>query len=274
VIEPGTGVLFTGAITQMSATSMTIGGKTIAVNPTTVVDAGIAVGATATVECRMDDKGGLTASKVRAPSAAEKVGEDFHVVGNITSIAAGVYIIGGQTFYTNATTKIDTGLAVGVSADVEFTVQADGKKLAKEIETKAQGAEAGEDIKFTGAITVKGAGSWTIGGKVFLVNASTLLDTGLAVGVNATVEFVIQADGTYLARKIETPKAADQADNNFHFKGAIQSVSAGTFVIGGQTFLTDIYTILDTGLVVGAPATVEFIIQPNGAKLATEIQTP
>lgn len=274
LVEPGTGITYTGVITTMSATSVVVAGKTFVINAATVVNPGMAVGGTATIECKLDDKGGLTATKVRAPGADDKAGEDFHVTGAITSIAAGAYVIGGQTFKTNAATMLDTGLVVGVTATVEFTLQADGSKLAKEIETKAQGAEAGEDFKFTGALQSKGATAWTIGGKTFLVNAATVLDQGLAVGVTATVEFIVQADGNYLAKQIETPAPDDQADNNFHFAGPIQSVSAGVYVIGGQIFYTNASTILDTGLVVGAPARVEFLLQPGGIKLATDIQTP
>jgi hypothetical protein len=58
------------------------------------------------------------------------------------------------------------------------------------------------------------------------------------------------------------------------FSGVIQSKSANTWVIGGQTFKVDVYTVLDSGLDIGVTARVEYIIQGDGTKLATEIQTP
>jgi hypothetical protein len=232
------------------------------------------VGATATVEFILAVNGALTATKIETPAADDRVGENFHFTGAIISITAGTYVIGGQTFKTNAATFIDTGLAVGVTATVEFTVQADGSKMAKEIETKAQGAAAGEDFKFTGVIGSIGATAWTIGGKTFIVNAATIKDQGLATGVIATAEFLLAADGSMIAKKIQTPAAGEKADIHLHFKGAIQSITATAYVIGGQTFITDVYTIFDTGLAVGVPATVEFVVQAGGSKLAVNIQTP
>jgi hypothetical protein len=61
---------------------------------------------------------------------------------------------------------------------------------------------------------------------------------------------------------------------DLHFSGVIQSKSATSWVIGGQTFKVDSYTRLDSGLDIGVTARVEYIIQADGAKLATEIQTP
>ncbi|MBI2852831.1 MAG: CHRD domain-containing protein [Chloroflexi bacterium] len=67
-------------------------------------------------------------------------------------------------------------------------------------------AEAQEDQKFTGQIESMGTGFWVIGGKTFIIDNSTVLDSGLAIGVNVKVEFMTQADGSLLAREIETAK--------------------------------------------------------------------
>lgn len=72
--------------------------------------------------------------------------------------------------------------------------------------------ETGEDFSFSGVIEAIGANSYTIGGQTVAVNASTLLDSGLALGVTAKVEVIRQADGTLLAKEIETD--ADDSPEN------------------------------------------------------------
>jgi hypothetical protein len=70
--------------------------------------------------------------------------------------------------------------------------------------TQSSVVETGEDFSFSGIIEAMSATSITIGGKTVVVNASTLLDSGLVVGAEARVEVIQQADGSLLAKEIET----------------------------------------------------------------------
>ncbi|MBI4312538.1 MAG: hypothetical protein HY681_12270, partial [Chloroflexi bacterium] len=49
----------------------------------------------------------------------------------------------------------------------------------------------------------KSATQWVIGAMAFKVDANTRIDQGIEVGATVKVEFVMQADGSRLARKIE-----------------------------------------------------------------------
>jgi hypothetical protein len=240
---------FTGVIESISATSWKIGGKSFTVNTATEIDDGLAVGVVARIEfIKMtdgsllaaeietdkddsikafagddkggtpatggDDKGGTTTptTKPTTPSATTPATqEDLHLTGIITSMTTGSWIVGGQTFKVDQSTLLDTGLAIGVKATVEYIVQADGAKLARKIETGEETTTPGattpatqEDLHFTGAIVSMGADSWVIGGQTFKVNAATMLDTGLVVGKQVKVDYIIQADSSQLAKKIET----------------------------------------------------------------------
>jgi hypothetical protein len=61
--------------------------------------------------------------------------EDFHFSGVIESIGSDKWVVGGETFRVDQNTELDSGLAVGVSARVEYFILTDGTKLAREIET-------------------------------------------------------------------------------------------------------------------------------------------
>jgi hypothetical protein len=147
------------------------------------------------------------------------------------------------------------------------TKQADNGPEAEKIEAR------GEDATTSGAIQSISADSIVIGGQTFKIAKTTILDSGLAVGQTAKVEFIKQADGTMLAKSIETNAADETKPEDTKFTGAIQSIGNGVFVIGGKTFKTDAKTMLDTGLSVGATATVEFTTLPDGSYLATQIET-
>ncbi len=142
-------------------------------------------------------------------------GEDLHFTGIIESIGADNWVIGGQTFKVDANTVLDEGLAVGVEAEVEHVLLADGTKIARKIETDIPSVlpestpngtpeATPSDLHFVGIIQSIGAEDWVIGGETFKVDQNTVLDDGLAVGAEARVEYLLLADGTRLAKEIET----------------------------------------------------------------------
>ncbi len=248
--------------------------------------------------------------------AEAEVAEDLHFSGTIESMGPSAFVLGGKTFKVDAATMLDNGLAVGVPARVEFITLPDGSMLAAEIETDAPDdvvvaplggqtpapqpgqamPEVGENFHFSGTIESMGPSAFVLGGKTFKVDAATMLDNGLAVGVLARVEFITLLDGSVLANEIETDApdevvvapAAGQAPapqlgqptqpaqataQDFHFSGAIQSMGAGAWVIGGRSFTVNGSTVLDTGLAVGVMVQVDFVVQPDGSALATQIET-
>ncbi|MBI2850784.1 MAG: hypothetical protein HYX80_07065 [Chloroflexi bacterium] len=173
---------------------------------------------------------------------------------------------------TRISVKDDSAAAQMVGSQVTVTAHksGDGPEIEMEkIELR------GEDSTTSGVIESISGDTWVIGGKTIKVVQTTILDDGLAVGVTARVEFIKQADGTLIAKEIETDADDDaaDADEDIHFAGQIQSTGPGGFVIGGKTFKVDSKTVLDSGLGIGVNARVEFITLPDGTLLATEIET-
>lgn len=268
-VGPGDDFKFTGTVESKGADAWVIGGQTFKVTTATTLDTGLAVGVTATVEFAAVN-GEKVARKIATPVSGAGP-EDFTFTGTIQSKGADTWLIGGSNFKVTTTTVLDTGLIVGGSATVEFDLVGT-EKIAKKIETPVSGAGPDEDFNFTGVIESMTAGSWVVGGKTFKITANTLLDTDLALGGTATVEFTI-AGSESIAGKIETPVSGAAPGEDFKFTGAIESRSADTWVIGGQSFKVGAGTMLDAGLAVGGTATVEFTVV-NGVKVADQIETP
>ncbi len=316
---------FSGVIESMSPDAAKIGGKTFVVNQATVLDSGLAVGVPARVEFVKMADGSMVAVEIETDQPKERV------KGVATSVSGTQLVVDGQTFIMNDDSRVEQGIKPGDRVHVRFVTAADGSKLVTRVKSDSssssgtddkgsaktepgddKGGKSGgvsgtpapgtvvkpEDLSVTGVLESKGANTWVIGGQTFKVDASTMLDTGLDVGVNIIVEYVVQPDGSKQARKIETaisgknktepgddkggltggvsgtpaPGAVVKPED-LSVTGVLESKGADTWVIGGQTFKVDVATMLDTGLVVGASITVEYVVQPDGSKLARKIET-
>lgn len=244
---------FTGTIESISGDVWTIGGRAFKVTATTQLDGGLAIGVQARVEFITMADGTMQATEIQTDM------EDDKVKGTIESISGDTYVIGGMTFKTNSATRLDDGLRVGAIASVEFVLMQDGSRLAVEIET------VGDDDHFSGLIETMAGNEWTIGGKDFEVNAATRLDGGLAVGVLAKVEFVTLADGHMVATEIET-------DDGMRFSGIIEETGSAAWKVGGKTFVVTANTRIEQGLAVGQTARVRFGQQADGTLLAARIE--
>ncbi|MBI2851764.1 MAG: hypothetical protein HYX84_01495 [Chloroflexi bacterium] len=260
---------FSGTIESMGADAWVVGGKSFKVNNATILDNGLAIGVLAEVEFITLADGTMLATKIETP-ASDDIAEDFSLTGVIGSISANEIVLGGKTFKIDANTMLDNGLAPGVVARVEFVMQGDGSLLALEVETDAPGAGVGEDFTAGGTIQSMDSVSVTVDGRKFVIDGTTILDSGLAPGVLVRVEFIVRPDGTLLAKEIET--AGFDEGVNLYFAGPIESITPTAWVIGGKTFIVTAATLLDNGLAVGVNANVEFVIMPDGSFQAVHIE--
>jgi hypothetical protein len=73
-------------------------------------------------------------------------------------------------------------------------------------------AEPRNEIEFTGLVEVIASDMWVVGGRTLAVTAATEIKSGLAIGTQAKVHAVPQADGSLWAREIEP--AGDDHNGN------------------------------------------------------------
>ncbi|MEK7282083.1 MAG: DUF5666 domain-containing protein [Chloroflexota bacterium] len=254
---------FSGIIESMGSDAWVIGGKTFKVDAATSLDGGLAVGVLAQVEFVTMADGSLLATEIETDE------EEDQFTGVIQSISTDTWVIGGKTFKVNAQTKLDEGLLVGVQVRVEFVTKADGSLEAIEIET-----EQAED-RFNGVVQTIGADSWVIGGKTFKVNAATRFESGLAVSINARVRFITLADSSTLATRIQVDKSGKGRgglEEREQFTGAVQTISADAWVIGGKTLKVNVSTNIEAGLAVGSDVRVRYAILADGSLQAIRIE--
>jgi hypothetical protein len=224
--SPGNGALaqFDGAVTAISATSLTVNGVTVTVSASTEIEgsnethiafSAITVGEFVEVKGVAQADGSILASKLEVRAAGEA--EDEHITGAVTAVDAvgGSVTIGTTNVLVVATTRFEgiTSLAdvkVGDTLNVEATAAADGTLTATEI--KAAGALAPPLLmEVRGAITALTATTIAAQGKTFTVDASTRMDNNgntftlasLKTGQIVDIRGTAQADGTLLASRIQ-----------------------------------------------------------------------
>ena len=221
---------FHGLVEAMAASMWTVSGEQVQVTVDTVIDADIAAGAL--VEVKGKVVGGLMVAdfielKEAMPGA---VGTEVEIFGTIESISGTVYVVGGKTINTDASTEITGVLAVGSFVKIHAALNADGTFQAREIELVTEPApdtgddddqgedqdDQGEDqddqdedmdeeeVKLTGVLESMTAGLWVVDGVSFMVDSSTKIEGDPQVGDIVKIEGHLQSDGaTILAHEIE-----------------------------------------------------------------------
>jgi hypothetical protein len=206
------------------------------------------------------------------------------------------WIISGIVYIVNERTELDDDdsikLDVGVRVKVEYYVNGEDKRVAKEIETTDEDGGPSQEgyFKSYGFVNEKPGnglfGSWVIDGATFVADQNTIVDEQrglLAVGAYTEVEYRM-ANGRNYVKKIQVhvPPGAGDDDK----LGRIESIQAATrslasttasiWVIDGVSYTVIAATSLkDNGgtLTVGGTVQVNSYTDTNGNQIATQVQS-
>ncbi len=231
-------------------------------------------------------------------------GDGGELTGAIETLPAGGMIgtwqVAGHAVIVVAETRIDLEegtVAVGVIVEVHGTPDSTGAILASDIEVKGTGgtttgtggpgSSVGGRTELVGTIEALPAtgliGMWTVAGQSFTVDATTALDSEhgpLAVGTTVEVNAAKQADGTLLARKIESRPGQGSPVPQARFWGHVVALP-GTGFIGLWKVDDKVVDVsattelnVDNGpIVLDAIVEVHGWVQPDGVIAAQEIET-
>ncbi|MCH8191762.1 MAG: hypothetical protein IIC80_10480, partial [Chloroflexi bacterium] len=169
--------------------------------------------------------------------------------------------------------------AVGNLIDVKAVLQEDGSLLAQKIEgDKGDGRVASGTADVRGVLeAIRDDGTLVVNGISVALSALTEREGDLQVGDFVIAEGLVQADGSLLARAVESKGSAEEADiaelSNVEIKGIIEMVNEdGTFIVNGITVGVSILTEIKGALVEGASVKVEGVFLDDGTVLARELK--
>ncbi|MEO8357650.1 MAG: DUF5666 domain-containing protein [Chloroflexota bacterium] len=169
--------------------------------------------------------------------------------------------------------------------------------------TSASADSAGDQtlsskVVFTGAIDSINGDQWVINGQTIKVDQSVVRDGSFLVGDTAKVEAVVAADGSITAQRVESPSVADLVemtastpeassismsgsstpqplifnDSGTEALGIVESITATSITIGGQTFTFGPGVEIKGVIVPGAQIKLHFTTNANGTLSVTQIE--
>jgi hypothetical protein len=199
----------------------------------------------------------------------------------------GAWVIGGIPYsVTEQTVLDDEGVfAVGVRVKVEFRLDAQGQRIAKEIEITAADGDVGDPghSKLVGFVEQMPAnsflGDWTIGGVTFVADSQTRFEEehGLLV-VGALVEAEYSTvNGVRLLHEVETRVPPGAGDDNaigaVEQAGMMRNADAAVWRIGGQSYTVTPATQVNSSIGVASTVIVNSFVDRSGARVATRISS-
>jgi hypothetical protein len=129
-------------------------------------------------------------------------------------------------------------------------------------------------IRIEGVIENIGDSHWTVAGTRFELGSVMLINEERAqaqVGGWATVDAVKKPDGRIIARSIRVLRGPDEPPQDKEFRGVIESLGGGAWVIAGQRVLITSDTIIEGTPKVGAIARVKAKQYADGRLVAKGI---
>lgn len=144
------------------------------------------------------------ATLVEPQSTPEDPTYAFYIQGPIESMEGDSWVVSGTPL--TVASSLGTGFQLGDWVAIRGRILSDGTYLADRV-TYAKNEQV--KLRFTGVIESISDSSWVIGGKTVLVNDQTEMDGDLSVGDVVSVSYLIQPDGSWLAREIEALDSED-----------------------------------------------------------------
>jgi hypothetical protein len=133
----------------------------------------------------------------------------------------------------------------------------------------------GAEYDFTGAVESIAIDQWTVAGTTFAVTSQTEIKGTFDIGDLVKVHLLVGADGSLVAREIETPEAelegAAEGDE-VELVGVIESMGPEAWEIGGQTLAITPETEIDGTFAIGDAVKVHVFVGADGALTAREIE--
>ncbi|HET7090744.1 MAG TPA: DUF5666 domain-containing protein [Anaerolineae bacterium] len=223
--------------------------------------------------------------QAQGPRAAE-AGENAQVssemepeiefFGAIESIGADAWTIDGQAVRLTEQTRIKDAAELHDRVRVHARVMADGSLAAREIERAGDDmfGRQGAQFEFTGAVEAMDAAAWAVDGQSVAITAHTEIKGGIEAGDLVKVHALVGAGSSLIAREIELAREDQPAipGVEVEFHGALETVGAGAWTIGGMTFHVTAATEIEGGVGVGDFVKAHARRQSDGSLWAREIE--
>ena len=190
----------------------------------------------------------------------------------------GNWIVDGATVSVDPKTLLKGTPTVGEQVEVKGFIQEDGSLLAKKIDGEQGGpSKPKSEAKIEGTPEdILDDGTLIIDGIAVTLSVLTEFDGDPQVGDSVAVEALLQADGSLLAREVDSTGTAGDEDappDTVEIEGEIELVNDdGTLVVNGITVAASVLSEIKGDLTEGSSVKIEGVLLANGSILAGELK--
>ena len=259
--SPANRFSITGVVEAFGEGVWTINSQPVLVTDTTEYDDMVQVGDLVRVNGVVLEDGKLQASAIELVNPTP--GLPFSFSGVVQETGANIWLISGISVLINEDTGLDESLVAGALVRVIGWIQEDGKWLAKSIVLIT---DDNRRFVFTG--TLQQTNPWKVAGIAFEVREWTLVDEDLKTGMLVRVEGEINAEGIWVAGKVE--RLDDDQVSTLVLVGTV--VSVDPWVISGIPLTITDSTQIIGQVTVGTLVRVVITLGPGGVWQVVSIQ--
>src|SRR5690606_25916026 len=179
----------------------------------------------------------LTVSRIEA----EDTEDDSKAIGVIDAVEGTIATVAGVPFDLTGAQIDDGVLVAGNRAEIEFTVEQNGRVRALDVSRRDDrfgnpGDDRRNDFDVSGTIEALGDGTITVNGQVYNITQAVIDDEGtLATGMNVEIDFVTTSDGRNVALEVEIEDDGNDRSADFILSGRIDAISGTSLTVNGIT---------------------------------------
>ena len=251
----------TGTVEVIEPDEWRIDGQTILITDVTELDENIQLGDTVHVKGLIEPGGGLRALKIERLD--EESGLPFEFTGIVQNLEEGTWIISGISIKINDSTTLTEGIKAGDRVVVKGRIQNDGSWLAHKITLAPEG-----DSLFKIIGKLESIDPWKVAGILFETNPDTVTQSDLHPGDLVRVEGVIDANGSWIATRIE--RIDDEAISKMVLIGTV--ISINPWIVNGMALTLSLDAVIGENITVGMLVRVELILQSDGTWQVIKIE--
>lgn len=207
----------TGTVEAVGDGTLTVNGVTVQVAPGTAMPQGEAqVGDFVTVTGMVDPAtGAWVAVEVKVTPGQGKGQQRLTFEGTVESLSQDEIVVGGQTLQLTDATKVKGDLQVGSVVEVQAYLDPNGNLVAAKVIAKGAPAGMGQGtpgatVRFSGIVSSVSDDQIVVNGQPIQIDASTVIHGNLQVGSMVEVVATLNADGAYVAQRVQVKGAAGQ----------------------------------------------------------------
>ena len=183
--------------------------------------------------------------------------------GKVDAVTVNTLTLNGQTFSVATTQDLTTLFTPGSTFEIQFRQNRDGTISIDQF--MAADGSVGYDVEFKGLVDAVTADTITLNGEPFTVTTTEDLAALFTPGEVYEIKYLLNADGTITIVAFHSEGEDDGLnDYDVEFKGMVETVTADTITLNGETLTVATTDDLTTLFTAGEFYEIKYLFNADG----------